>query len=88
MRGFKPDPVIWARINQVILGENAASVTVTMIGGLCQVLIASEVVADEDHARAHLAALLLSPDHSEKPGSLLPLLQAEIAKLSDGKWLQ
>ena len=87
MLGFKPDPKLWARVNAVIMGENAASVLVTFQSAMCQLLIQAGVCADESHARAHLAAVLLSPDTGTKPGSLLPLLQAELARLNDGKWI-
>lgn len=88
MRGYKPNTELWERVNKAILGSNAAEAIVTIQSGLCQLLIHSGVVADEPTARAHLAAMLLSPDTSEKPGSLLPLVQAEIARLNDGKWVQ
>lgn len=87
MRGFKPNKAIWAKVNDVILGANMAEVFITFQSAMCQMLIAEGIVVDEPAARAHLAAILLSPDTGEKPGSLLPLLQAELARLNDGKWI-
>lgn len=88
MRGYKPNHDIWSRVNQAILDENAAEVTVTLISGLCSILIAAGVCSDERSARVHLAAMLLSPD-TGPVASLLPDLQAEFAKLraSGGKWI-
>ncbi len=74
-------------LGQVILGANAAEVVITFQSAMCQMLIQGGICPDEPHARAHLAAMLLSPDTSTKPGSLVPLLQAELAKLDDGKWI-
>lgn len=86
MQGFKPNHEIWRRVNDAILGENAAVVLVTMISGLCAMLVQAGICKDENHARAHLAASILSPNGA-KVGSLLPLLQAELARLDDGKWI-
>lgn len=87
MIGVKPDKKMWARVNAAIMGDNAAVALVTLTSGLCALLVDAGVAADEPHARAHLAAILLSPDTATKPGSLLHLLHAEIARLDDGKWL-
>jgi len=89
MRGYKPDHAMWARVNAVIMGENAASVVVTFISALCSMLIEAGAASDERTARVHLAAVLLSPDDSPVVGSLLPLLQAELAKLraGEGTWI-
>lgn len=86
MRGFKPGQAIWERVNDAILGENAASVLVTVISGMCSMLVQSGVCADERAARVSLAAMLLSPDDGPV-GSLAPRLKAEFRKLNDGKWL-
>jgi hypothetical protein len=86
MRGFKPNHAIWARVNQAILNENAGEVMVTLISGMCALLVQAGVAQNERQARIHLAAMLLSPDDAP-PGSLAPELQAELARLSDGKWL-
>lgn len=88
MRGFKPNKKMWDRVNAVIMGESAADVISTFISAMCQLLIQAGVVGCENTARAHLAAVLLSPDTSDKPGSLVPLLDAEFKKLNDGKWIQ
>jgi hypothetical protein len=87
MLGFKPDPKLWAKVNAVIMGESAAAVVVTFSSAMCQMLIQAGVCPDEPHARAHLAAMLLSPDTDPAPGSLMPLVQAELARLNDGKWI-
>jgi hypothetical protein len=87
MRGFKPNKAIWARVNPVIMGESAADVIITFQSAMCQMLIQGGIVDNEDAARAHLAAMLLSPDYADKPGSLLPLVQAELARMNDGKWI-
>ena len=87
MQGFKPNHAIWKRVNEAILGENAAAVLVTLISGMCAVLVQSGVCADEQAARVHLAAILLSPDNGTKAGSLAHLLKAEFQRLNDGKWL-
>lgn len=86
MQGFKPSQRIWTKVNDAIMGENAASVLVTMISGLCGLLVQSGVCADETQARAHLAAMILSPEGAP-PGSLVPLLGAELERFNDGKWL-
>jgi hypothetical protein len=87
VRGFKPNEEIWKRVNEAIFGENAAVVCATIISGLCSLLKAAGVAADDDGARIHLAAMVLSPD--DRPvGSLIPRLQAECARLDDGRWRQ
>ena len=89
MLGFKPNKAIWARVNAVIMGESAAEIIVTFIGAMSTMLIQAGVAENELQARAHLAAVLLSPDTAgAKPGSLVPLLAAEFSKLDDGKWIQ
>lgn len=88
MLGVKPDKKMWARVNKVIMGENAAVVLVTFQSAMCQLLIQNGVAQTEDQARAHLAAMLVSPDRDPMPGSLVGLMQAELLRLSDGKWLQ
>lgn len=88
MRGFKPNKKLWERVNAVITEESMADVLTTFISAMGQMLIKAGVAGCENQARAHLAAMLLSPDTSDKPGSLVPLLDAEFAKLSDGKWIQ
>ncbi len=87
MLGFKPNQKLWAKINAVILDESAADVINTCHSAFCQILINGGICPDEDHARAHLAAMLLSPDKNPKPGSLMPLLPAELVRLNDGKWV-
>lgn len=86
MQGFKPNHEIWARVNQAILDENAAVVLVTLISGMCSLLMHAGVCKDERQARVHLAACLLSPDDAPV-GSLAPRLKDEFKRLNDGKWL-
>jgi hypothetical protein len=88
MMGFKPSPEIWSRVNQALVGENTAEVMVTLISGMCALLVQAGAVENEMDARAHLAAMLISPDTAPEPGSLLPELHAELARLRDGKWIQ
>ncbi len=87
MLGFKPNKRIWKRVNRAILNENAAEVVVTLISGLCSLLIHAGVSMTEPAARVHLAAMLLSPDDGPV-GSLAPGLPAEFARLDDGRWRQ
>jgi hypothetical protein len=88
MRGMKPNKALWSKVNQVILGASMGEVFITFQSAMCQMLIAEGIVPDEPAARAHLAAILLSPDTSDKPGSLVPLLDAEFKRMNDGKWIQ
>lgn len=88
MQGFKPDAKLWTKINKAILNENAAVAIVTMVDGMCSILKAGGLASDDAGARVHLAAMILSPDDGTAPGSLIPRLQAECAKLNDGKWRQ
>lgn len=86
MLGFKPNEKIWKRVNAAIMEENAGVVLVTLISGMCALLVQSGVCTDERQARVHLSAMLLSPDDGAV-GSLLPLLKAELRRLNDGKYL-
>lgn len=87
MRGIKPNAEIWSKVNQVIKGESLAVIFSTFISALCQQLIHAGVSKDENEARVHFAAMILSPDDSSKVGSLLEALKKEFKKLDDGKWL-
>jgi hypothetical protein len=87
MLGFKPNARIWKRVNRAILNENAGVVLVTLISGICSLLVDAKVSPNERSARVHLAAMLLSPDDGPV-GSLVPQLQAELKRLNDGKWMQ
>ncbi len=87
MRGFPPNQELWAKVNAVLLDENMADVTSTLISGMCALLVHAGVVTGEKQARAHLAAMLVSPDDAP-PGSLVQMMHAEIVKLDDGKWRQ
>jgi hypothetical protein len=88
MRGVKPDEELWRRINEVLVDENAATAMVTVISGFCQLLIVAGLANNEDSARIHLAAMVLSPDDGRPVGSLISRLQAECQKIEDGKWRQ
>jgi len=85
MRGIRPNKALWSKVNEVILGASMGEVFITFQSAMCQILIAEGIVPNEPAARAHLAAMLLSPDTSDKPGSLVPLLQAEFERMNDGK---
>jgi hypothetical protein len=87
MLGYKPDKRIWGKVNAAILGENAASTLVTLMSGMCSLLVQEGICQDDAHARAHLAAMLISPD-TGPVGSLRPFLDTELARLNDGKWVQ
>ncbi len=82
----KPNKEIWDRVNPVIMNESVADVIVTFHSAMGQMLIQAGVVTTEEQARAHLAAILLSPDTSDEVGTLMPLLQAEIARIKAGLW--
>jgi len=86
MLGVKPNLKIWQRVNAVIMGEGMGEVIVTFTSAMCQMIIQAGVCPDEPSARVHLAAMILSPD-TGPIGSLLPRLQAELARLDDGKWI-
>jgi hypothetical protein len=87
VRGVKPSPALWKRVNEAMMNENAAVAVITLQSGLAQLLIQAGVCSTEEQARVHLAAMLLSPDNAPHAGSLLPQLQAEIARISGGGWL-
>lgn len=87
MLGYKPNKKLWQKVNAAILGANAAEALVTIVSGMCALLVDAGVCANEPEARAHLAAVLLSPDTAPEPGSLLPLLRVELDRLRDGKWI-
>ncbi len=87
MLGIKPNKRIWKRVNKAILNENAGVVMVTLISGMCSLLIDAGIAVDEHGARAHLAAMLLSPDDGPV-GSLAGRLPHEFIRLNDGKWIQ
>jgi len=87
MLGVKPDTKLWSRVNEVIMGESVAKVVITFISAMCQMLIRSGGCSTEEQARVQLAAMLLSPDTAQKPGSLLPMLGDELKRLDDGKWI-
>jgi hypothetical protein len=72
---------LWARINAVLVGENMGEALVTMIDGMVSIFISIGVAPDDPHARAHLAAIMLSP-LGAPPGSLQPLLNAELARIA------
>lgn len=81
--GVKPDQAMWERINLAFLDgrreQNAAVTTVTLLSG-ATAIIKHSLGMSEDEARAHIAAILLSPD-TGPPGWLLPKLEAELRKL-------
>jgi len=81
----KPSQRIWSKINGVLLDENAAEVLVTLIDGMCSLLVSFGAVANDEEARVHLAAMLLSPGTHPEVGSLAPRLEAEFERLRAGK---
>lgn len=87
MMGFEPSKRIWQKVNAAILDENAGETLVTLISGMCALLVESGVCADEAQARAHLAAVLISPDTAKHPGSLKAQMEIELTRLNDGKWI-
>lgn len=87
MMGFKPSKRIWEKVNAAILDENAGETLVTLISGMCALLVDSGVCTNEMQARAHLAAVLISPDTASYPASLMPELHLEITKLKDETWI-
>jgi len=74
------DPALWARVNQAIMGENAAIALTTILNGLSMLLLQAGVVDSEERARAHLAAMLVSPD-TGPVGSLKGMFEEELKKL-------
>lgn len=77
---MKPSVRIWTKVNRAIVGENMAEVLVTVTDGLCRAVVHAGAAPDEDHARAMVAAMLLSPE-DRPPGSVAVLLDAEIERL-------
>ena len=77
---MRPNPEIWRRVNLAIVNENAAEALVTIINGLSMLLVHAGVCTDERHGRAHLAAMLASPDDGE-PGTLMPAVAREVERL-------
>lgn len=87
MQGLKPDKVLWAKVNAVILDQNMGVVFSTFINAMSQMIVQAGIANTEDEARVKLAAMVLSPDTHKEPGALLTQLQAEIGLLNDGKWM-
>ena len=75
MPEYKPDHEIWKRVHQVILGENTAAVVVTLLSGICTLLVDAGIVETEADARAHLAAMLISTSEE------IEQLRARVIKL-------
>jgi hypothetical protein len=74
------DPRLWKKVNDAIMGENAAVVLTTILNGLSMLLVQAGVADSELRARAHLAAMLVSPD-TGPPGSLKAMFEEELKKL-------
>ena len=81
MATFKPDREIWARVNEVIVDENTATVLATLISGLTAILLDCGVCETEEDARVHLAAIVLSPD-TGPIGSLAPRLNEHLRRFA------
>jgi hypothetical protein len=80
MAVFKPSRDIWDRINYAIVGENTATVLVTLISGMTSILVDAGVCETDEEARAHLAAIILSPD-TGPIGALAPQLEEHFRRL-------
>lgn len=84
IQNMKPDAAMAARINHAFLGgqpsQNAGVVLVTLVSMAAELLRQTGVSANEHEARAHLAALLVSPDDGPL-GNLIPQFKAELRKL-------
>ena len=88
MPAVKPDADLWHEINMALLdADNLGVAVVTILDGMSQLLIVAGVCRDTHHARAHIAAMLLSPDDMDEVGSLVDLLPAELRRLADGSGL-
>lgn len=87
MLGIKPNPVLWAKVNKVIMGESMGTVLITFISAMTNMIWQAGFAKDAMDARVKLAAMLLSPDTSPIPGSLEPGLQAAYKEMDDGKWV-
>lgn len=84
MFGVNPDPEMWHRANVAMLNGaadvNAGVMLVTLLSGCESILVTSGLFPTTQQARAHLAAMLISPNDG-KPGSLLPMLEHELKRL-------
>ena len=89
--GTKPNPDMWERMNLAALNGaesvNAAELLSTLVGACSSILMSSGVVVNDGAARAHLAAMLLSPD-TGPVGALLPLLHVELARLGAEQFIR
>ena len=82
MPDIPPCQRIWANVNKAIEGEEMGPAISSILNGLSQ-LVKGGLVVTEDEARAHLAAICLSP--AERPvGSLGPLLAEQLDRLRKG----
>jgi hypothetical protein len=78
-----PNHELWARINRCILDENVGEAVVTLMMGMCALLVHAGAASDEEHARVHVAAMLISPDPG-KVGGLMAELELELQRLKAG----
>lgn len=82
MPDIPSDKRIWSNVNEAIKDENLGSATASVIDGFSQ-LIMHGLGVTEDQARAHLAAICLSP--AGRPiGSLDSILSGELNRLREG----
>lgn len=75
-----PSDQLWHEVNLVIEGENAAEVIASIVGGLAWLIRRAMPGLTKDRARAHLAAIVLSPSGHEV-GALLPRTEVELAAM-------
>lgn len=74
-------PALWDLVGDVLEGQASGTVIATLLNGLCAHLVASGQCADERHARAYLAVILISPPELGRPGGLLSLAVEMLAEL-------
>ncbi len=82
MLDVPPSERIWSAVNKAIEGEDMGPTFATVIAGFTQLIIEATGLT-EDQARAHLAAICLSPSGGDL-GSLEPLLADEFERMRAG----
>lgn len=81
MPDVQPGERIWSAVNKAIEDEEFGPVVASVVGGFTQ-LIMGALGITEDQARAHLAAICLSPT-GRPTGSLEPLLADELERMRE-----
>ena len=77
---LRPDAELWLKVNTAMEGEDLGMAIATIVNGLSMLLLSTGVVENELQARAHLAAMVMSPDCAPV-GSLLPHALTELERL-------